>query len=83
MPCLLTLAPSFHSEMAFKFLKMSIIRKLVAHDQPVLDRRLLPGGADESADRVGSDDVAQARIHLCVTARIVPIGRSGLRPTTW
>ena len=50
MPCLLTLAPSFHSEMAFNFLKMSIIRKLVAHDQPVLDRRLLPGGADESAD---------------------------------
>ena len=64
--------------MALKFLKLSMLSKLVTDDHPMLDRRLLPGGADESADRVGSDDVAQARIHLCVTARIVPIGRSGL-----
>ena len=65
MPCLLTAAPSFHSEMALKFLKLSMLSKLIIDDQPMLDRRLLPGGADESADRVGSDDGASAHPLVC------------------
>ena len=37
--------------MAFKFLKLSMLGKLVTDHQPVLDRRLLQDGAEARAEK--------------------------------